>query len=262
VIRRPLAPRWRMLLGATSLGLILVGYTFLSWTNDNPTLPTWLELWAGVKRLATPNRRDEIALFIDAAATAKRFFLAMGISTVGGVLLGIFMGTYEAVEAAVLPVLTVFAKVVPTAAIAIFFVVFGVELEMFVGMVVFGVLPSMAISIYLAARDVPDELIHKAYTLGASHLEVIWEVVFPTILPKVIDAIRLQIGPALVFLVAAEVAVASEGFGYTIRVVMKRTDMTIIYPYLAILALFGFSMDYGLRGLRTLLCPWYEEGRS
>ena len=55
---------------------------------------------------------------------------------------------------------------------------------------------------------------------------------------------------------------ASEGFGYTIRVVMKRTDMTIIYPYLAILALFGFSMDYGLRGLRTLLCPWYEEGRS
>jgi len=43
-----------------------------------------------------------------------------------------------------------------------------------------------------------------AYTLGASHMEVIWAVIFQYVLPKLIDAVRLVIGPAMVFLIAAE----------------------------------------------------------
>ena len=261
MIRQPLAQRWTVLLGALSLGALLALYTVMAAWLDNPTVPNWPALWHGMTSLVTPDRNGDIRLAIDAAATARRFFAAMGISAIGGVVIGVFMGTNAYFEGLVLPVLTVFAKVVPTAAIAIFFVATDTDFQLYVGMVVFGVLPSLAVSIYLAAREVPDELIHKAYTLGASHLEVIWEVVFPFILPKIIDNIRLQIGPALVFLVAAEVALGSEGFGCHIRRVFKRTDMTVIYPYLAILALFGFAMDYGLRGLRSLVCPWYEEGR-
>ena len=31
--------------------------------------------------------------------------------------------------------------------------------------------------------------------------------------------------------------------------------------YLAILAAYGFGMDYLLRLLQRRLCPWFEEGR-
>ena len=156
---------------------------------------------------------------------------------------------------------TFLAKVVPTAAMAVFFVLVGTDIEMFVTMIVFGVLPPLALATHLSVQEVPDELVHKAYTLGASHMEVIWGVVFPYILPKVIDLIRLSIGPAMVYLLAAEMLVSDEGFGYRIRLLSRRLDMMVVYPYLAILAVFGFSIDMALERLRRWLCPWYEEAR-
>ncbi|MBT3218152.1 MAG: ABC transporter permease subunit [Proteobacteria bacterium] len=262
MVRRPLQRRWMLLLGLLSFLVLILGYTYLAYREQNLTIPTWAKLWKGVQTMVSIDRAGDRWLVVDSVATAKRFFIAMGISVVGAILIGVHMGSVSVLEGAALPLLSLLAKVVPTAAIAVFFVLFGTELEMFVGMIVFGIMPSMAISIYLAVKDVPEELIHKSYTLGASHMEVIWFVVFPSILPKVFDAIRLQIGPALVFLVAAEVAVGDVGFGYRIRLLMRRLDMTVIYPYLAILAGFGFLMDYSLRGLRAWLCPWYKEGRS
>ena len=56
----------------------------------------------------------------------------------------------------------------------------------------------------ITVREVPQELIDKSYTLGASNLEVVWCVIVRFILPKLLDAIRLQIGPAMVYLIAAE----------------------------------------------------------
>jgi ABC-type nitrate/sulfonate/bicarbonate transport system permease component len=38
--------------------------------------------------------------------------------------------------------------------------------------------------------------------------------------------------------------------------------MAVIYPYLAILAGFGFGMDYLLRWLQRRLCPWFEKARG
>jgi ABC-type nitrate/sulfonate/bicarbonate transport system permease component len=35
--------------------------------------------------------------------------------------------------------------------------------------------------------------------------------------------------------------------------------MSVVYPYLALLALFGFTMDFALRRLQLSLCPWYAK---
>ena len=78
------------------------------------------------------------------------------------------------------------------------------------------------------------------------------EVVFKLVLPKFIDAVRLGIGPAIVFLIAAEMVVGDVGFGYRIRLQFKLTNMNVVYPYLAILAGFGFLLDYGLRALQAM----------
>ena len=268
MIRSPLDKRWKILLGVLSVCILLGAYTWLSYAQhlENPTdttIPSWAQLWEGCKTMATPNSRSgDIWLFVDAIATGKRLFFGLGISVIGGVLIGVHMGTIPALNAVLSPQLSFISKVVPTAALAVFFVMVGTDLKMFVTMIVFGVLPPLALAIHLAVQDVPDELVHKAYTLGASHMEVIWGVVFPFILPKVIDLIRLAIGPAMVYLLAAELLVGDEGFGYRIRLLSRRLDMMVVYPYLAILAGFGFAMDMGLRQLRGWLCPWYEESRS
>ena len=84
-------------------------------------------------------------------------------------------------------------------------------------------------------------------------------MIYKQILPRIIDAVRLQIGPAMVLLVAAEWMVAGEGFGYRLRLFYQRTDMTVVYLYLILLGVAGLSADYALTWLRRKLCPWFGE---
>ena len=267
MIRRELEPTTRTALTVASVVALLGFYTLLSYLQhvENPTdttIPSWPQLWDGVVQMTSVNERSgERWLVVDTLATGKRLFLGLSISIVTGVLLGLYMGAYNWLDAIARPQLSFFSKIVPTAALAVFFVMVGTDLEMFVTMIVFGVMPALALSVQLEVRDVPQELIHKAYTLGATSAEVIWNVIFPTILPKVIDLIRLSIGPAMVYLLAAELLVSDEGFGYRIRLLSRRLDMQVVYPYLVLLAAFGFGLDGGLRQLQKWLCPWYGEQR-
>lgn len=267
MVHRPLERNQVLALVALSVVVLLLAYTGVSWRQHlaNPsdtTIPSWSQLYEGVVTIVQVDpRSDDRWLVTDSLATGKRLFLGLGMSWTLGVLLGLYMGSVAWIDALFVAPLSLAAKIVPTAAMAVFFVVVGIDLEMYVTMIVFGVLPALALSVQLAAKDVPKELVEKAYTLGASHQEVIWEVIFPSILPKILDAIRMSIGPAMVYLIAAEMLVGDEGFGYRIRLVQKRLEMQVVYPYLVLLAAFGFSMDGGVRLLKSWLCPWAEEKR-
>ena len=51
-------------------------------------------------------------------------------------------------------------------------------------------------------------------------------------------------------------------FGYRIRLQSKLLNMSVVYPYLALLAGFGFTMNFLLVRLQRKLCPWYDPGRD
>jgi NitT/TauT family transport system permease protein len=227
------------------------------------TVPTWRSLYHdGLVRIVTPQGLGgrEYWLWEDAKATFSRLACGLAVGILLASIIGLAMGCYSAIEAFLLPPLSFLAQIPPTAMLAVFFVLVGTQFPMFVTIIAFGMLPTLAQTIYQSAKnDVPDELINKADTLGASEFELIWEVIMRQILPRVIDAVRLQIGPALVLLVAAEWMVAGEGFGYRLRLFFQRTDMTVVFVYLFILGIFGFLLDTALVGLRRLRCPWFGE---
>ena len=176
------------------------------------------------------------------------------------VAFGVLMGAYRWIEAPLGPVIMFLSKIPPTAMMPIYFALVGTDQKMFTSMVALGIFFSMTQSIYQAVRqDVSDEAINKAYTLGASELEIIYEVIWKQILPKIIDSIRLQIGPAMVFLLAAEMVVGNAGLGYQIRMQSRILNMSIVYVYLAILAFIGLIAEWGLATLRRKLCPWYVD---
>lgn len=225
---------------------------------DDTTIPTFTQLREGARKIVEKSPRSgERWVVVDSIATGKRLFLGLLVGILGAFVLGVLMGCFATMQALFAPPLSFFAKVPPTAALAVFFVLVGTDTEMYVAMIAFGILPTLAQSIYLAIRDVPDELIFKAYTLGASHMEVVWNVIVRVITPQLIDAIRLQIGPAMVYLIAAEMVVGDVGFGYRIRLQSRLLNMNVVYPYLLALAGMGFVLDHGLRVLQRRMCPWY-----
>lgn len=269
MIRQPIERRTRILLGMAAVGLLLAVYAGLSWRqhriNPNDTTMPGLGLFVeGWKMVLQPETEDgawyEAWIIEDTVATYRRFFLGLAAGVLLSVAVGMAMGCFARAEAFFTPPLSFLAKVPPTAMLAVYFVVFGTQLKMYVAMIALGIFPTLAQSIHQAARqDVSEHLIHKAYTLGASSLEVVWNVVFRQILPRIIENVRLQIGPAMVFLIAAEFLMADVGFGYRLRMQSRLLHMNVVYTYLIFLGATGYLMDEALSWLRRKTCPWFGE---
>ncbi len=268
MIRRPLSLRARLVLGAVSVVAVVLLYTGLAvWQQAvNPgsqTIPSWSAIAAAIQRSVTPAAiSGDVILWQDTLATFTRLAEGLGVAVAAAVLIGMAMGCFTHVEALLLPPLTFLAKIPPTAMLAVFFVLVGVSGSGFyVAMIAFGVTPTLAQAVYLAARDdVPAELLDKASTLGASRLELITRVVFPQVLPRLLESIRLQVGPAMVYLIAAEYVVADVGYGYRLRIEARKINFDLVYFYLFVLGIVGLTCDLTLNALRRRLCPWSERG--
>jgi len=265
MIRQPIQKKWGILLGIISVVALLLLYTQVSyWQHQkNPndsTIPSWHQLNEGVQKMVEINpRSDERWIIVDSKATLYRLFLGLFYGVFGAIILGLMMGCFSVIESLLVPPMSLLAKIPPTAALAVFFVLVGTDTNMYVAMIAFGILPTLSQSIYLSVREVHEELLYKAYTLGASQMELIWNIILRQILPKIIDAVRLQIGPAMVYLIAAEMVVGDVGFGYRIRLQSRLLNMNVVYPYLALLAVFGFAMDYLLRLTQRICFAWYVK---
>ena len=78
-------------------------------------------------------------------------------------------------------------------------------------LIAIGIAPAMIRDIAHPRRRAPEELIVKAQTLGASSWQIVTRIVLPQILPRLIDCVRLALGPAWLFLIAAEAIAADRG---------------------------------------------------
>jgi ABC-type nitrate/sulfonate/bicarbonate transport system permease component len=283
-IREPITTRWKVLWGCIGIAVLVGCYSYLSYRQHqkNPldtTLPNLEQFAEGVKLIVTPHENSLLAalgenekprtfwtqvqatwLWQDGVATYTRLFKGLFVGCFFSIILGTLMGCYEWLASLLIPPLSYLAKVPGTAMLAVFFVMVGTGESMFLVMISFGILPTLTQSIYLAAKDdLHVEEINKAYTLGASNLELIWNIVFQKILPKVIDNTRLQIGPAMVFLIAAEMLVGQVGIGFQIRMQQRLLHMNVVYIYLILLGVTGLMMDRAMISLRNRLCPWFGK---
>lgn len=280
-IKQPISTQMHIFLGILGIFALIVVYGFLSQRQyainpQNTTIPSFAKIGEGFVQIVTPRpnplRDDEdfnwwsqvksTWLFQDATATFSRLFIGLFCGCLMSVVLGVAMGCYDSFGAFLFPLISFLSKVPGTAMLAVFFVVVGTGEIMFTTMIAFGTLPTLTQAIYISAKnDLHDEEINKAYTLGASNFEVIWNVVFQQILPKILENIRLQIGPAMVYLIAAEMLVGEVGMGFQARMQGRMLNMAVVYDYIIILGVSGLLMDRGMLALRRWLCPWYSRWR-
>ena len=170
-------------MACAAVAVVIVGYAVLSYRQHqkNPrdtTIPNLSQFVEGAKKITTPDASDEVWLWVDAKASGMRLLLGLVCGVALSFVVGLAMGCFPAVEAFCLPPVAFLARIPPTAMLAVYFVIFGIGMNLFVAMIALGIFPTLAQAIYHAAKtDVTEHSVYKAYTLGASHAEVIWEVV-------------------------------------------------------------------------------------
>ena len=107
-----------------------------------------------------------------------------------------------------------------------------------------------------AVSALPAEQVIKAQTLGAGSWVVAIRVALPQMMPRLIETLRLSMGPAWVFLIAAEAIASDVGLGYRIFLVRRYLAMDIILPYVAWISLLAIAADAVLLFIGRKAFPW------
>jgi NitT/TauT family transport system permease protein len=265
MVRQPLGRHWTIALNILSVVLLFVAYISLEKRQkgiepDDTTVPNLTQFQEGWTKMWERDIDGTCWIVEDAKTTFGRHAIGLGIGAFAAIIIGIAMAAYPVVEGLWLVPLSFFKSVPGTAMLVIFFVIVGTDEPFFICMIVFGVLPVLTLGIYASGRnDVAMNTIYKAYTLGFSTPEVIHGVMFKQIMPRIIDLIRLSIGPAMIFLIAAEVYTGNVGFGYRMRIQSRMLNMNIVYIYLFILGAVLLIADYVLLFLRKRIAPWFGD---
>ena len=256
------------MLGALPFVILLFVYViasnlrFASNTNDK-LLPTPSVIGQTLKEYAVEEdtRSGDILLWLDTWASLERIGLALAISAAIGLVFGVATGVIPLIRATLAPMITALSMIPPLAILPILFIVMGLGEVAKITLIVIGVTPVIIRDLALRAGELPREQLIKAQTLGASTWQLILRVVLPQIWPRLIDSLRLTLGSAWLFLIAAEAIASTEGLGYRIFLVRRYLAMDVILPYVVWITALAFAMDWALKWIRAQACPWAETAR-
>jgi NitT/TauT family transport system permease protein len=243
--------------------LVVCAYLFYSHARltENPgdkLLPAPSTIAATIHRYAfeEDERSGEILWWTDTWASLERLLTALSISACIGLAVGLSIGVLPYVRAAAAPFVAALSLIPPLAILPILFIVAGLGELAKVTLIIIGVAPVIVRDLAMRVGELPNEQIIKAQTLGASTWQLVVRVVLPQLWPRLIDALRLCLGSAWLFLIAAEAIASTEGLGYRIFLVRRYLAMDLILPYVAWITLLAFTMDWLLKLLRSKAFPW------
>ena len=265
LINRHPGPAGRVALAA--LPFLLVGLAYAAGSAarlaENPQdriLPAPATLADTALRLMTePDRRSgEILFWGDTTSSLVLLFSGVGLAALTGLVFGLAIGLVPLVRAGLQGFVAVISMIPPLALLPILFITLGVGDAAKVALIAIGITPFLIRDLSARTAELPREQIVKAQTLGASTLSIALAVALPQIMPRLISAVRLSLGPAWLFLIAAEAVASDSGLGYRIFLVRRFLAMDVILTYVAWITLLAFLIDWALAAASRRLYPWAE----
>lgn len=233
--------KWVSLLGIASL--------FAAWQlaalyiDDQSTLAgPWEVLQAFIHMLSQPFAGVTLGSHVQ--ASMGRFLSGFLLSAVIGIPLGLMMGSFKSLDAAVRPLFNMLRFIAPIAWVPFAVLWFGTGFGGPVLIIFSGAFPACVIGAYGGAQLVDPRLLEAARMLGAGGLRVLMEVILPSAVPSIVSALRVAAGNAWQSLVGAELIVASSGVAYImVRGQMNRSIVIVLVGMLAI-GLIGIILDW------------------
>ncbi|HTV53029.1 MAG TPA: ABC transporter permease [Steroidobacteraceae bacterium] len=253
VIRGWISQRRYWLLAALGLAVPLLFWIALTslGTVNRVFLPGPLDV---LRRVGTWYNDDD--LLGDIRISCYRVIAGWALSAIIALPLGLFIGTYRAVQALLEP-LTDFIRYMPAVAfIPLVMLWIGIDEGAKIGIIFIGTFFQMVLMMAEDVRRVPMAQIEAAQTMGASRLEIIEKVIIPSAKPALLDTLRITMGWAWTYLVVAELVAANSGLGYAIIKAQRFLQTDKIFAGIILIGAIGLAMDQGFRRMHRLAFPW------
>lgn len=192
-------------------------------------------------------------------ASMSRILAGYALALFFGVLIGVLMGWFQALDDFIDPIIEIFRPVSPLAILPLAILWLGIGQTSKVFVVAYGCIFPIMLNTYAGVRSVPRSTIEAAKIMGAQPDEMLRKVVFHHSLPLIMTGARISFAVALIVIIAAEMVAANSGLGYMILTAQQTFHTTDLFAGIATIAIIGFIGDRFLRLLRARLCPWCVE---
>ncbi len=244
-----------------TLMVLSIGVPFIAWwliSNSGLVkplfLPTPVEVWNAIQNLWATGDLSKDILF-SLFRVLSGFLLAAIIS----IPLGTLMGTFASIRALMEPIIGLVRYMPAPAFIPLLILYCGIGETPKILLIFIGTLFFNTLMIMDAVKFVPKDLIETSYTLGGQRPQILLQVIFPFILPKVIDACRVNMAASWNLVIVSELVAATEGLGRRISVAQRFLKTDQIFAGLIIIGLIGITIDILFRLILRLSCKWASD---
>ncbi len=245
-----------------ALVLYMGAYTVRHVQNPNDKIvPSPVKIVTALWTHATvPRIGDKIPpLWLDTYESLRLLFISLAL-LIPFALLGLNMGTLPYANLLWGRFIIIYSLIAPMAVTTIIMIFLGLGDSMKVTIVVFATGVVMVRSMRIAARSVPENLIHLAQTRRASEFEIVYSVVWPLIFPQFLEILELSLVPAISYLLLAEsqVSMNKSGFMYRMGQATRNNSYDVIYAYALWFVLVTYLLGLAIRLWRQCY-PWHRS---
>ncbi|MFI1018427.1 ABC transporter permease [Streptomyces sp. NPDC020965] len=201
-------------------------------------------------------------LWPDVRATLQRVLAGYAIGTAAGYLLGLLMGAFSLVRAALEPMLDALYVVPKLALLPVFLNMFGLGEGPQIALVAATVFFFVWISTMAAVIAVPAGHRDAGRVFGASSWQMFRHVLLPASLPSVLVGARIAAGVAVLVIVASEQIAAADGLGHLIFDSRALFQNDVMFVGIVCVAVLGVVFSELVRFVGRLLTPWAPRDRG
>lgn len=244
-IREELSLPWKIVLGIIPIAIVISVWFILTRINSAGSqiispliLPSPLEVIKSFHSLWF-----EAELSRSVIASFYRVLIGFIVSLLIAFPLSLAMGSFTKIRAFFEPS-TIFLSYLPIPALVpLTMSLFGIgELQktMFLGLAFFIYLLPLFLKSF---EEVDTVYLQTAYTLGAKRKHILFQVLLPIALPKIIHAMRLGFGVGWTYIILVEMVAADRGLGHIIIVAQRIGPRAHIYLILVVIVIIAYLTD-------------------
>ncbi|MEW6594767.1 MAG: ABC transporter permease [Thermodesulfobacteriota bacterium] len=209
--------------------------------------PTPWQTMIRLGRLVAGEPLSDVLLYRHVGDSLLRWLTGFGIAAAIGLLYGLTAGLYHRFELATGQIVHLLQLIPGLAWIPIAILIFGLGEAATIFMIAMAAFPAVAITVLAGVRHLDGTYLRAARMLGAGGKALFFQVLLPGALPATLSGLRLGLGNSWRVLLAAEMVVGSgTGLGYAIVESRWTLDYTGAFACLAVIALIGVLVEYGL----------------
>jgi NitT/TauT family transport system permease protein len=192
------------------------------------------------------------------AASLVSLAIGYGVAVSGGVMLGLLMGRYRAVEYVVEPYVNTFLSAPKLVFIPILYALVGIGRGTQVAVVFLSAFFTIVVNTMYGIRSVDASYVEMARTFGASERQIFWKVLLPGALPLTMAGLRLGVGRAVKGMIRGEMFITLFGLGALLRKYGGRFDSEKVFAVLLVVTSVALLCTFAVRMVERRLLAWVK----